>query len=419
MPDILQAARRLHAELDERFPWVVRRLYQPVLFYIEDHRQAVIFDVARSTTGPVSAGREECHLALRSDALWYAFAHRWGFDTLDISARFQVERTEDAGSPSRIVDRPGWTCASVPSSVTQAGPCGGGGSSGERSWTCWRLDCWVARSFDLGAGDMELRVSLSGERATEPQVRCMAGVGLLRGEFLFRDREVYVTDALARADLAEYVGRVCAAFGQRPVWYRLADFWSDEANVLEGNTHVLEEPNPIIGVRGVRRALAFPEDAGLEIETLARVARNHENLHLLLPFVQDGDEMSEAARLCRGAGWQHRIGSMVEIPSAVLGAEDLIKAGASNLLVGLNDLTSLLLGRERGPNEMKLHVALWKAISTVKEAAGETEWGIAGSLSAAVVQRAEAHGVPYVSVHYSELPSVLGASAMELSDLTR
>lgn len=264
---------------------------------------------------------------------------------------------------------------------------------------------------------MDFRVSLSGERADEPPVRSMSGVGLLRGEFLFRDREVYVTHAEACADLAKYVAAVCAAFADKPVWYRLSDFWSDEANVLAGNTHVLDETNPIIGVRGVRRILAYPDDACLEIDAVASVATRHANLHMLLPFVQDGDEMADAVHLCRQAGWRGRIGSMLEIPSAIFNATDIVKAGATNLLVGLNDLTSLLLARERGPNEMKLHSAVWKAIAMIEQTVGGMEWGIAGSLSRAIVERAQAHDIPYVSVHYAELPSVLGAPAAELADM--
>lgn len=149
---------------------------------------------------------------------------------------------------------------------------------------------------------MDIRVSLSGERSTEPLVRNLGGVGLLRGEFLFRAREVYVTNERARADVAAYVSGVCRAFAGKPVWYRLSDFWSDEANVLQGNPHIKDEANPIVGMRGIRRALAHPEDFSLEVDAIAGVARTHSNLHMLFPFVQDGDEMAEGVLLCRRAG---------------------------------------------------------------------------------------------------------------------
>lgn len=264
---------------------------------------------------------------------------------------------------------------------------------------------------------MDIRISLSGERPTEPPVKNLSGVGLLRGEFLFRDREVYVTNEQARADLAAYVSGVCRAVTGKPVWYRLSDFWSDEANVLQGNPHIEDEANPIVGIRGIRRALAHPEDFSLEVDAIADVARAHSNLHLLFPFVQDGDEMAEGVQLCRRAGWRNRFGSMLEIPSAIFCATDIVKAGATNLLVGLNDLTCLLLARERGSNEMKLHEAVWKAVAVVKDSIAGTEWGIAGSMSREIVRRAESRGVPYVSVHYGELPNVLGVPPAELADL--
>ena len=264
---------------------------------------------------------------------------------------------------------------------------------------------------------MDFRVSLSGERPTEPPVRNLSGVGLLRGEFIFRDREVYVTDQHARADLVRYVSMVCDAFANKPVWYRLSDFWSDEANVLRGCEHIVVECNPIIGNRGIRRALAHPDDFSLEIEAIANVARSHTNLHLLIPFVQDGDEMAEAALFCRRAGWRGRLGSMLEVPSALFCAADLVRAGATNLLLGLNDLTSLLLARERGLVELKLHDAVWKAVSTARDAIQDTEWGVAGSMSRAIVERAAAHGAHYVSVHYEELPDVIGTPVTALADV--
>lgn len=264
---------------------------------------------------------------------------------------------------------------------------------------------------------MDIRISLSGECPSDPPLLNLAGVGLVRGEFLFRDREVYVTNEQARADLATYVSGICRVFAGKPVWYRLSDFWSDEANVLQGNPHIEDEANPIVGMRGIRRVLAYPQDFALEVEEIAGVARTHPNLHLLFPFVQDGDEMADGIQLCRRAGWRGRFGSMIETPSAIFCAADIVKAGATNLLVGLNDLTCLLLARERGSNEMKLHHAVWKAVAVVRDSVSGTEWGIAGSLSRDIIRRAENFGVPYVSVHYGELPDVLGVPPVELVDL--
>jgi phosphoenolpyruvate-protein kinase (PTS system EI component) len=108
---------------------------------------------------------------------------------------------------------------------------------------------------------------------------------------------------------------------------------------------------------------------------------------------------------------------MIEIPSAAFCASSILAAGATNLLVGLNDLSCLMLGRDRGGMEMKLHDAVWQAVGLIAGAANGHEWGIAGSLSRAVVERATAQGVPYVSVHYADLPSVVGIPEDNLADL--
>ena len=264
---------------------------------------------------------------------------------------------------------------------------------------------------------MEIRVSLSGEGPEAAGLNGLAGVGLLRGEFIFRARGEYLSVPGALVQLQDYLRRACSAFSEGPVWYRLADLWSDEAKTLAGSPTEPEEPNPILGLRGVRRGLTYRAALNAELGAVTEIAQRHGNLHLLLPFVQDADEFAAVAAEAANHGWPNRIGSMVEIPSAVLDARRLVDAGATNLLVGLNDLTSLMLGRERSEPGLKLHRAVWWAIDHLANTlpAG-VEWGIGGSLSPALLDRARQAGAPYVTIHYAELPKLLGTDAKLLED---
>ena len=261
-------------------------------------------------------------------------------------------------------------------------------------------------------------VSLAGERPQVPALQRFAGVGLVRGEFLFRARGAYITDAEATGQLGAYLDKVCDAFAGRPVWYRATDFWSDEAAVLRGNDGPVRENNPLVGERGLRRALARPQTARCELAAVAEVARRRPNLHLLLPFVRDAAEFAQARPLVEDVDWPNRLGSMVELPSAALCAADFLEVGVTNLLVGLNDLSALTLGLERADEALKLHPAVWALVDQVREqVAGRCSWGIGGALTPALLARAQAAGPDYITIHYDDLPALLGLPGGDLPDL--
>jgi signal transduction protein with GAF and PtsI domain len=268
---------------------------------------------------------------------------------------------------------------------------------------------------------MNLRLSLSGEHLDADLGEVWGrfeGVGLLRSEFLQRYAGSYLTVPKMMDSITRYVEYVAESFAPRPVWYRATDLWTNEANPLTGIDQVWDEESPIIGKRGLRRALIIPEVFEAEIRALASVAVNHKNLHLLLSFVGDADEFSRATDLISRAQWPNRIGCMMEVPSAILDVDRLVSAGATNFLMGLNDLTCLLTGSERGSATYdKLHRSVWWCVDHLRERLdNKVEWGIAGSLPKAVLSMVESHEVPYVSVHYSELPDLLGIDKGRLRD---
>jgi phosphoenolpyruvate-protein kinase (PTS system EI component) len=263
-----------------------------------------------------------------------------------------------------------------------------------------------------------LRMSLSGEMPSEEVLGAYDGVGLLRSEFVLRRINAYITERDAAEAVARYVASVADLAAPRPVWYRSSDLWSDEANVLRGVDERLREDNPIIGYRGARRRAVAPCALLTEIEVVQAVARDRPNLHWLVPFVALPAEFEAVAALLEASGWPNQLGCMLEIPAALLQPEGFVAAGATNLLVGLNDLTSLLLGAVRG-NALhdKLNPALWHLVDSLHRLPGSCEWGIGGTLCREILDAARDHGVPYATVHYSELPEVVGTDPSLLPEL--
>ena len=267
---------------------------------------------------------------------------------------------------------------------------------------------------------LTLRLALSGEEVPAAEVHGrFEAVGMIRSEYILRLPEEFVTLASARRRIADYLARVAEAFFPRPVWYRTTELTTQEANTLRGVDVKVEEADCMKGLRGLRRGLAFPDTFRLELATVAEVAASWRNVHVLLPYVGSADEFARGVEVLEGVGWPNRFGSMVEIPAAVLDAERLVRLGATNLMVGFNDLTSLMTGAARsGPYDDKLHPAVWWCVDRLREAIGGAacDWGIAGNLTPAVLARAASTGVPYATVHYADLPALLGMDRRLLPD---
>ena len=92
---------------------------------------------------------------------------------------------------------------------------------------------------------METYVGLSGERVDPRLSELVAGVGLLRSEYIFRRCGHYLADSVGQSNLQSYVEDVLAKFAGLPVWYRFCDAPSNEINMLEGErcVHRRRVPN--------------------------------------------------------------------------------------------------------------------------------------------------------------------------------
>jgi phosphoenolpyruvate-protein kinase (PTS system EI component) len=265
---------------------------------------------------------------------------------------------------------------------------------------------------------MRHRLSLSGEIPPAPIMEQFEGVGLIRSEYLVRSQGKFITRPEVQHHLAEYLRAVAAVCPSGPIWYRTSELTSQEANTLDGVDRIYHEADFMKGRRGIRRALELPEAFETELRVVGEVARDHPNLHVLLPFVRDAADLSFATEMLERVGWPNRFGSMIEIPSAVLEADKLVALGATNLMLGLNDLSSLLTGTSRQDQDMKLHPSVWWAVETLREAAGSAaDWGLAGNFSPSVLERVRISDVPYISMHYNELPELLGVPADQLPEI--
>lgn len=217
------------------------------------------------------------------------------------------------------------------------------------------------------------------------------GIGLLRTEFLFLDR-----DAPPSEDEQHVAYRAIAeAVEPHPVVIRTLDVGGDKTVRY---IPLDREANPFLGVRGLRVSLAHPGLFRAQLRAILRVARTH-RVRVMFPMVATPGELDaamghvqEAREELRGrgdesAGAPLEIGIMVEVPSAAVLAERFVGTAAF-LSIGTNDLTQYTLAADRtnprvGQLADPLHPAVLRLIQGVIDAAhrGGRWAGVCGEMA--------------------------------------
>ncbi|MCJ7741018.1 phosphoenolpyruvate synthase [Candidatus Microgenomates bacterium] len=206
----------------------------------------------------------------------------------------------------------------------------------------------------------------SPDRVVEVSKMNFDGIGLLRAEFMIADIGTHPRklikehkEKLFISKLAADLLKFCQAFSPRPVMYRATDFKPNEyRNLTGGREFEPEEPNPMLGFRGVFRYIKDPKVFELELEAIKMVRNVYgfRNLHLMLPFVRTVAELIEikkiiaACKLLRSPSF--KLWLMVEIPSNVILIDKFCEAGIDGVSIGSNDLTMLILGTDRDNTEV-------------------------------------------------------------------
>ena len=144
----------------------------------------------------------------------------------------------------------------------------------------------------------------------------------------------------------------------------LADAQGKSVETIKSIIDSLHEFNPMMGHRGCRLAVTYPEIAKMQTAAVIRAAINVKKAHadwnvkpeIMIPFVGDVKELkfvkkvvvetANAEIAAAGVELDYEVGTMIEIPRACLTADD-IAANADFFCFGTNDLTQMTYGFSR------------------------------------------------------------------------
>lgn len=165
------------------------------------------------------------------------------------------------------------------------------------------------------------------------------GVGLFRTEFCFlaADREPDVS-----AQRSAYAA-VLAPFADKPVIVRTLDAGADKPLPFLA---MGAEPNPALGVRGLRISQENPDLLERQLEAVAAAASDSgADVSVMAPMVSTAEEAAWFVERAKAAGID-RAGVMIEVPAAALTAREVLRE-VDFVSLGTNDLAQYLFAADR------------------------------------------------------------------------
>jgi phosphoenolpyruvate-protein phosphotransferase/dihydroxyacetone kinase phosphotransfer subunit len=243
------------------------------------------------------------------------------------------------------------------------------------------------------------------------------GVGLLRTEFLFLER-----DSMPSEDEQYAVYKsVAEGLEGRPLILRTLDVGADKPLPY---LPLEQEANPFLGVRGIRLALEQPDLLETQLRAVLRTAAQYP-LKVMFPMVATLEEFRQAKSMVAEARTaldqkgepipeELEVGVMIEVPAAALAAEQFAPE-VDFFSLGTNDLVQYTMAAERGNASVAgladgLHPSVLRLIRIVAQAADANgKWaGVCGELASdpVAVPALVGLGIAELSANAPAIPAV-------------
>jgi len=209
------------------------------------------------------------------------------------------------------------------------------------------------------------------------------GIGLFRTEPFF----MACKHLPSAQDFTEFLERSLEPMGNLRVNVRLLDVGADKNPIY---LPLPPEPDPFMGLRGVRVLLRYPDLLESQLRALLESSRRF-NIGILIPMVTVESDVTQVVEKIRklAAGMDiHKIppiGAMIETPAAALSVGSLVKH-LDFLSIGSNDLTqyTLAAGRENALVSdyfIDDHPSVFRLMEIAIKDAGQTPISLCGELA--------------------------------------
>jgi multiphosphoryl transfer protein len=359
--DLLDLESQVLLTLHGEEPVVIRNLPERAILIADDLKpsQLVSLDATHLAGICLAAGGPTSHVAILAAAMGIPALVALGPTVLDIAEGAWLVLDAEQGNLATAPDQTALASAEQTLAARQ-----------QRK----QLERAAAHADCRTADGVRIEVFANLGSLAEAQVAMAHGAegcGLLRTEFLFLERDAPPDE---EEQLRQYQG-IATTLDGRPLVIRTLDIGGDKPIPY---LPLPAEPNPALGLRGVRTSLWRPDLLRVQLRAILRV-QPAGRCRVLLPMITDTAEIRAVRRMIDDVRRELRItgsipvGAMIETPAAALLAERVANE-VEFLSIGTNDLTQYTLAMDRGHSELAhridgLHPAVLRLIATTVAAA--------------------------------------------------
>jgi multiphosphoryl transfer protein len=359
--DLLDLESQVLLTLNGEAPIVVRDLPERAILIAQDLKpsQLVSLDATRLSGICLAAGGPTSHVAILAAAMGIPALVALGPAVLEIAEGAWLVLDAEQGNLATAPDQTALAAAEQTLTARQQR------KQVERAAA--HADCRTADGIRI-----EVFANLGSLAEAQVAVTHGAeGCGLLRTEFLFLERDAPPDED---EQTQQYQG-IAKALDGRPLVIRTLDIGGDKPIPY---LPLPAEPNPALGLRGVRTSLWRPDLLRVQLRAILRVQPVGQ-CRVLLPMITDTAEIRAVRRMIDEVRRELRytgsiaVGAMIETPAAALLAERVANE-VEFLSIGTNDLTQYTLAMDRGHSELAhridgLHPAVLRLIAATVAAA--------------------------------------------------
>jgi len=180
--------------------------------------------------------------------------------------------------------------------------------------------------------------------------------GLIKVEDIFYNRKVSPLSYLENYNMKEYEKLLSSELFEytknlEEAWVRLSNFSSDK--FLDLDSKFKKEKNPLLGLKGIRFLLKYPELLRKELSAINSLNSKLSSVGVLIPMISSVYELKKVKEIIEKSNFNIKLGVVLETPASIQLVKDFALEKVDYVLFSGNMLSQYLLAMDKKNPELE------------------------------------------------------------------